>query len=730
MQLSLGITLALAAGAVVGFEVKEEGDYDTNYRSRVSKKGLSLGLTKPEKAKIFTSGTTPDTTILGMPMAVARSAETPTVIVGNPHYDTTDSKLPTLAAGQDIEKGGFVDVRSFTDGKWQSDLKGALPLSKNLATANGMAQTINASTFIDYTTAEAFPNADEADGSTPATFIQSVCTHHVGLAVAISDDGNTFAYTCKKGVVTSGDSTGSAAKTYVVVARYDSTLKPSRFKFAEIEDPLGARADNSWAKSIALSGDGNTLVIGDPENDVVYVYHHTKSAVDEAKCNTANPYKWNEGCKAVHWQVFGNAADTLAKGGWYNTNGDRMALRDQQKTTTGLENKIDDGTAAKATITIPSTTGLVAGMIVTTDGSGIPTGTKVFEVVSDTSIKLDQATTADVAVGKTLTFTSDGRKPKTQEDLLDAGEEKFGWSVAVDEKGKHIAVSSLREGFGSEDYGMIRVYKKRASDGWFRGNNKRNTHVQAALTPTEFDEQLIFSHQIADQTKSDQLLVDISSDGAYVAFSSPNGENPENDDQDDNSGVVAICTTAEHKISDDNKEKCQYANGEENDKIGLAMNSLSLSGNGKIVAVGAPEANTERRRMARSLHRAEKYHHSGAGYVFTAERSDKKDAKELKSHSFRTDMESDTEDGQAGHGVGCAYDCNTIFFNDNTNVKGGIRMVKDDEGNWWFEDGLWLTIFLPVVGVVGGAIIATKATGTGLFRAGAPMGYAAADNHM
>ncbi len=58
-------------------------------------------------------------------------------------------------------------------------------------------------------------------------------------------------------------------------------------------------------------------------------------------------------------------------------------------------------------------------------GTNVARDTKVSEVVSTTKVKFDKDTSGILSQNQPLTFTSDGRKPKTEKYTLADGEEKF-----------------------------------------------------------------------------------------------------------------------------------------------------------------------------------------------------------------------------------------------------------------------------------------------------------------
>jgi hypothetical protein len=682
MQLSLGITLALAAGAAVGFEVKEEGDYDVNYRSTPFSKISREEMKEPSTVKIVKGNPgAPEVHYFGFPIAMARNKEDRDIIIGNPHFSggrVLSGDGPDHAG--DPLNGGIVRVMYPKDNKKFGDsFYRRLGFPDATANSNGGVRALNVSTIIGY--------ADEDDVTSD---VPSSCTFNVGMAVAISDDGDTFAYTCRGGELRdgTGDSpdTGEAwtapyasidsDKVIVTVARYDDKLK--RFKFAEIEGTANANNPNSFGISIALSGDGNTLVIGDFEADTVHVYQHRDAAEDDCDADTTVT-TWEDDCKAPSWIVEGNTGNNGAKGGWISRAGDRLILDADYNWGENSKDKADHLANAYTT-------------------------------------------------------------------------ERMGYHVAVNRNGKYIAITSVPQNAATDDHVFkVRVWKKRSSQGWFFGDNDAGDAIVKVLDKATTDKQLVFSVQSKKQEVNAFLgafpIVDISDDGDFVAIADFGGVSQGKLNAPADAGVVAIChVNTTRKVSDNKEEVCQYAHGfKANDQLGRLRHSLSLSADGQIVAVGSPDATNvhegqEHARRRRSPHSVARDGHKNRGYVLVAKRDSKKDAKELKSYAHRSDMEATVNDGRAGGGVACNADCGLIATNDGSSIQVHAREDNEDSEPWCGSDkqcrGAIITIaVLGGVALLGAGVAVAKSMGVTFpnpIKGGlsAPMGYVAADNHM
>lgn len=640
------VTIAFTLAPLGAFKTLKKDEYGISYE-KAPFKPIHAGIKPAHELHVGTItalGTNQYTNDekLGTPIAMARGREDMDIIVGNPHFDVNSA----LTA----PNGGFVKLYQPKGNVYKNELGMSMP--KNADTDNDIEQ-------IEKGTSYTF-NTKKGAGSSTSTS----CTFHIGKAVAISDDGQTFAFSCDGGSTFGSGQDGlnnayadlTDAKHVVVVANYDTTHKV--FKFTEILDSDRTGATATFGESIALSGDGKTLFIGDSGDDSVYVYHY--GAPGGTECDvTNNDDKWYGECDK---KAFMGYADDYS---WYSTQGDKLHM---------------DATSDNGKIT--------AGWSVTTALSDI--------------------------------------KDKDSQGAATTTKEAMGYALSASFDGSRLAITSrVQTVSGSGHYAQIRVWKRRSKDGWFYGSDHT---VSAAWKPRldkdDTEKQLVFSERISDSNGAG-INVALSSAGDYVAFAAFDGTAISSQPVD--SGVVAVCSVGD-KMADKNEncqyghgEKNDKI-GTSRNGIALSDSGLIVAVGAPTYNHDHDDDEESRRRRAIRPHPVAKEEHENAGYLLMAAWNVDDDATTLRSIAYKTDTLGTENNGYAGYGVACAAECEFLVKNDHDGLSGNQGQGTGGDDKEWYETWWGITIFV-VLGVavvaVGGVAVFKAVQGPG----GASMGY-------
>ena len=360
-------------------------------------------------------------------------------------------------------------------------------------------------------------------------------------AIDISDDGLTVAFSQTK-----GGSGGNYMRGQVSIYRYSNDAWSL---MGDYINPVSASAthNSSFGQSIALSADGNTIIISDS-------YYGNSASSDLPYVVT---YKWN----GTAWVIKGNnnlAASLIAFAGGIgdvaiSDGGDTVAIIEAYKdgnrgrAYVAKYNDFSGGHDQFNNIVLPVNWYTSRSISLSGDGS-------VLAVGDDQADSKGQVKVFDLLSGS-----------YTERDLFSGESEDdwFGYHLRLSRDGNRIAVGSVSSSNNVTDDGKVEVFK-------YNGNTY---------------EQL--GEDIIGDKSGDKLgrAVSISADGRTVAGGSIYGNN----ENGTSTGYVKVFTdncTYPVLVEGEWKQICGDIDGElEGDNSG---HSVSMSNDGTIVAIGAP----------------------------------------------------------------------------------------------------------------------------------------------
>jgi len=347
-------------------------------------------------------------------------------------------------------------------------------------------------------------------------------------------------------------------------------------------DIEGQAADDQSGYSVSLSDDGTIVAIGAPYNDGVNGSDSGHVRVYERDASNAN--NWNQ----LGGDINGVAADDLS--GWsVSLSGDgttvaigsssghvRLYKRDPNNANNWNQlgenidgEATDDQSGYSVSLSYDGT--IVAIGAIYNDGKGSNSG-HVRVYVRD--------------AGKLLAQTDQTKSNfgpvgwnRVGEDINGvAADDLSGWSVSLSGDGTTVAIGSIKNGDGGSSSGHVRLYKRdpNNANNW----NQLGENIDGEAT----DDQSGYS-------------VSLSYDGTIVAIGAPY-----NDGKGSNSGHVRVYVRDAGKLyAQRDQTQPNYGpagwNRVGEDIDGEAAGdqsgfSVSLSGDGTIVAIGAPYANS------------------------------------------------------------------------------------------------------------------------------------------
>ena len=318
------VALGTLAATATAFKTLDKDDYDVNYRDDVyggkvvfeqslrdtqnHEYSLIDGDDLDNYRKQFTDlGDHP--LYVGLPMDVAND-EAKTTIVGMREEGVRATNV-LQDTDYDEELAGRVMLNTVKNGKYSNAFtKGTLPLSA--AGEQNEEKTVIDQSFNYY--------------SAKGTASQHKCKINIGKAVAISDDGLTFAFACETCDKNAGAAYGACTNNehgIVGIGKWSGT----EWDFVYI-DPAVANSftsasadDKTFGDTIALSGNGKVLFIGDPGSDAVYTFKWSATDPTTDKCGAAGN-GWEENCHKVDYKQH------TKLGYWYGANGDALKSAD------------------------------------------------------------------------------------------------------------------------------------------------------------------------------------------------------------------------------------------------------------------------------------------------------------------------------------------------------------------------------------------------------------------
>ena len=471
-----------------------------------------------------------------------------------------------------------------------------------------------------------------------------------GNAVSLSDDGNTLAVGAPREDSSStgvdGEQGGGASNSGAVYVFTRSAGTWSQQAYIKASN-TGASDYFGW--SVSLSGDGNTLAVGAPYEDSdstgVNGIEYNSSATDSGAVYvfTRNNDTWSQQAYIKASNTDGSAApqdsfgdefgwsvslsddgNTLAVGA-YREDSNAKGVNGKQNNDDGSANRSgavyvftrSDGTWSQQAYIKASNTGATdqfgGSVSLSDDGDTLAVGAQ-WEDSNAKGINGEQGGGAGNS-GAVYVFTRNSSDTWSQQAYIKASNtdvyDEFGWSVSLSGDGNTLAVGvrledsnstgvngaqgNVSRGFNS---GAVYVFVRDSSAQWSQ---------QAYIKASNTGEDDFFGDSVSLSGDGNTLAV-----GAQLEDSNSKGIGGDQDDNSaTNSGAVYVFTR-----NSDTWSQEAYIKASNTDRGGYSFgDSVSLSGDGNSLAVGATVEHSDARGVGGDQHNNRALW-SGAVYLY------------------------------------------------------------------------------------------------------------------